>query len=73
MQLLSNKKDYLLEQLGSLMAFDICTGFNGKVWLKAESHINTILIMNCLKQVVDKLQELQDSQPQELEKYTNVY
>ena len=65
--------DYLLEQLGSIFAFDICTGFNGKVWLKAERVVDTILIVNALKQPVSKYKELQTQQPELVAKSSNAY
>jgi exosome complex component RRP40 len=71
-QLLSAKNDYLLEKLGAIFAFDICTGFNGKVWIKAERAVDTILICNSLKKVVEKLTELQ-AQKSTLLQYSNVY
>ena len=47
-QLLSQKSDYLLEKLGEIFAFEMCTGYNGKVWVKAERPVDTMLIMNAL-------------------------
>jgi len=36
----------------------MCTGFNGKVWIKAERQVETILIFNAMKTVVDKAIDL---------------
>lgn len=60
-QLLSAKSDYLLEKLGGLFQFELCTGYNGKVWIKAERQVETILIANSLKKVLDKIYELEAS------------
>ena len=46
--LLSQQNDYLLEQLGSIFAFEMCVGFNGKVWIKSERPVDTILIFNAI-------------------------
>jgi exosome complex component RRP40 len=40
------KSDYLFEQLGQIFTFELCIGFNGKVWFKSERAVDTILIMN---------------------------
>ena len=45
--------DYLLQQLSETLAFEICIGFNGKVWIKAERAVDTVLVMNALQTIVD--------------------
>ena len=52
-QLLTQKEDYLLEKLGNIMAFEMCVGYNGKVWVKAEKVEHTIFIINALQKIVD--------------------
>jgi len=61
LQMLSAKQDYLLEQLGQHFAFDVCTGFNGKVWVKGERPVDTILITTSLQKVIEKVQHLESS------------
>lgn len=51
------KSDYLFEQLGQIFTFELCIGFNGKVWFKSERAVDTILIMNATQRIVDLSQE----------------
>jgi len=51
--LLAQENDYLMEKLGEVFAFEMCIGFNGKVWVKAERPVDTILIINALQRIVD--------------------
>ena len=51
-QLLSQKDDYFLEKMGEIFAYEICIGYNGKVWVKTEKQAETILIMSSLKKIV---------------------
>ena len=57
-QLLAQKSDYLLEKLGELFAFEMQIGYNGKVWIKGERIVDTMLIFNALQRIVDKIEEL---------------
>jgi len=57
-QLLSSKTDYLLERLGQIFEFEMCTGYNGKVWVKAQRTIDVIMIFNSMQRVVDRVIEL---------------
>jgi exosome complex component RRP40 len=38
----------VLNQLGRQLAFEVAIGYNGRVWVKASSRMNTILICNCI-------------------------
>lgn len=51
--LLSQQNDYLLEKLGEIFAFEMCVGFNGKVWIKSERPVDTIMIFNSIQRIVD--------------------
>ena len=54
---MTQKEDYLLEKLGSIIAFEMCVGYNGKVWVKAEKIEHTIFIINALQKIVDIVSE----------------
>uniref|UniRef100_A0A7S3IJ79 S1 motif domain-containing protein n=1 Tax=Strombidium inclinatum TaxID=197538 RepID=A0A7S3IJ79_9SPIT len=49
--LLSQKGDPLLEQLGSFLTFEMCVGFNGKVWVKGQSVVDTVFVLQALEEV----------------------
>jgi len=53
--LLSQQEDYLLEKLGELFAFELCVGYNGKVFIKSERPVDTILILNSLQTISDMI------------------
>ena len=36
-----------------MFAFEMCTGYNGKVWIKSERPVDTILIFNALEKIVE--------------------
>ena len=55
---MGQKSDYLLEKLGEIFAFEMCTGYNGKVWIKAERPVDTMLIINSLLRIVTKIDEI---------------
>eukprot|EP00475_Leptophrys_vorax_P005265 TRINITY_DN13193_c0_g1_i1.p1 TRINITY_DN13193_c0_g1~~TRINITY_DN13193_c0_g1_i1.p1 ORF type:complete len:271 (-),score=49.58 TRINITY_DN13193_c0_g1_i1:142-924(-) len=38
----------VLNALGSSLPFEVAVGYNGRVWVKATSPMNTILISNCI-------------------------
>ena len=48
----------MLERLGELFAFEMQIGYNGKVWIKAERAVDTMMIFNALQRVVDKIDEV---------------
>ena len=58
--LLSQKEDYLLEKLGEIFAFELCVGYNGKVFIKSERPVDTILILNALQTVSEMIMQNQE-------------
>jgi exosome complex RNA-binding protein Rrp4 len=49
-----------LEKLGEIFAFEMCVGYNGKVFIKSERPVDTILILNSLQTVSDMIMQNQE-------------
>uniref|UniRef100_A0A7S3CMJ2 K Homology domain-containing protein n=1 Tax=Strombidium rassoulzadegani TaxID=1082188 RepID=A0A7S3CMJ2_9SPIT len=49
--LISAESEKFFKKLGEFMRFDIYLGFNGKVWISAETVAHTIFIFNSLDRV----------------------
>ena len=41
----------------------MCVGFNGKVWIKSERPVDTIMIFNSMERVVDLHLQGEDTKP----------
>lgn len=50
---LLQKEEYLLEKLGAKINFELCIGFNGRVWVSAEKAAHTIFVMGALQRVAE--------------------
>lgn len=55
--LLKAEADPLLTRLGEFMQFEMCVGYNGRVWINSERSIDTIFIFGALDRVVPLLMD----------------
>ena len=47
-KLLSKEHAYILKELGSVTAFEVVVGYNGRFWVHSHSQIHTVLLVNTL-------------------------